>query len=228
MEKEKIELKRVLVSSLKQHPKHKKIYGETAINQLKENISEFGMLQTIIVNPSMQILCGWRRFQAIQLLGWDELDVRIIDMPKDDEAAFMVNSNSQRQKTNVEIYNELKVLKEYWAKKQGTRTDLDEDMPEEEKEHTRSRIAEAIGVSETKIHKIEFIGDKDVKMLELVDTEEIGSINEAYTSCQLDKPKHEKGSVEIDLTKMRLCPCCECMPRRIVKDENGKLIYSIL
>lgn len=221
------ENKKTMVSLILQHPQHKKIYSSSNVSNLMESIQEVGLLQPIIVNNKMQVLCGWRRVLAITELGWKEVELIVIDIPKDEEAAFMVNSNAHRQKTNVEIYNELKVLKEYWAKKPGTRTDL-MTLPDDERPQTRSRIAEAIGVSESRIQKIEFIGDKDLKMLELVDNEKIGSLHEAYTACNLDKPLHEKPSEEIDLTKMKLCPCCEHMPWRIVNDENGNLTYSIL
>lgn len=222
------QIQKVRVHCLKQHPENKRIYNTISTEPLKESIDLYGLLQRIIVNKKMQILCGWRRLLAINELGWDEVEVTIVDVPEDEEAAFMVFSNAQRQKTTVEIYHELKVLKEYWAKKQGTRTDLDPELSAEEKKPTRTRIAEAIGVSESKIYRIESVGDKDIKMLELVDLEKIESLSEAFNACKQDKSVHEKDIVEIDLTQMKLCPTCGCLPRRIVKDENGNLTYSIL
>jgi ParB-like chromosome segregation protein Spo0J len=193
---------------------------------LKTNIVLWGLLQRILVNSKYQVLVGWRRLQAITLLGWEEVEVEVVDVPEDEQAAFIVNSNSQRQKSTVEIYREIKVLKSFWLKKQGTRTDLQVDLPEEEKLKTRERIARSVGTSESAIQKIETVGDKNLDFLTLVDNGTLNSLHEAYEAVKSEKPKHEEEIVEIDLSEIKTCKFCGCIPKRIDTDGNGNLIFK--
>ena len=136
----------------------------------------------------MEVLCGWRRLQAILAIGsFLEIEVTVVNVKPEDEAAFMVFSNSQRTKTALEKYREAVVLKQHWAKKPGQRTDLQLELSAEEKISTRSRIADAIGISESEVHKLETVGEKDIAMLELVGDDV--SLNEVYNAVKTDKPR---------------------------------------
>lgn len=216
----------VKVAELQQHPGSKEIYSQSDVTELKNSIIMWGLLQLIIVNKNNQVLAGWRRLQAIIQLGWEDVPVEVVTVPEDEEQAFIVNTNSQRQKSTSEIYREIKVLKSFWLKKSGTRTDLQTDLSEEEKLSTRQRIARAVGTTESTVHKIESIGDKNIGFLTLVDNGAINSLHEAYEACKAEKPKHELEVEEIDLTEIKNCKYCGCTPKRIEHDGNGKLIFK--
>lgn len=220
------EKKKISPSDLRAHQANQDIYNATKVDKLAESIAEIGLLQLPIINQSNEVLCGWRRVQATLLLKWEEIEVEVVDVSEEDEAAFIVYSNTHRSKSEVEKYREGQILKSYWAKQQGTRTDLMEGLSEEEKLTTRTRIAQTIGVPETTYHRIETVGNKDIKLLELVDTNQM-SLFEAYTACKLDKPVHEKEVEEIDLCEIKNCPFCGNHTARIIEAENGTLTYKI-
>jgi hypothetical protein len=179
----------------------------------------------IIVNESMEVLCGWRRLQAILAIGtFLQIDVVLVKLNPEDEAAFIVFSNSQRTKTALEKFREASVLKLHWAKMPGQRTDLQPQLSDVERKRTRTRIADAIGITETEVHKLETVGEKDIAMLELVGDDV--SLNEVYNAVKSDKPKHKEPVKEIDLDTIHPCPFCGNVPRRIEIDENNNLTYK--
>lgn len=47
---------------------------------LEESIQEFGLLNPILVNSQYQLLAGARRLSACKKLGWQEVEVHIIDI----------------------------------------------------------------------------------------------------------------------------------------------------
>lgn len=223
---EQNEIKLVNPSDLKQHPDNQRMYGSPKqLLVLAESMIKVGMLQPIIINERYEILCGWRRYMARN--SYDPvspLTVIMVKLAPEDEAAFIVFSNTNRTKTALEKYHEAVVLKTHWGKKQGQRTDLQTDLSETEKKNTRARIADAIGVSETEIFKITAVGDKDQAMLQLVG--EDVTLNEAYNAIKSDKPKHKVPAEEIDLETIHPCPFCGNIPKRIELDENNNLKYT--
>lgn len=223
---EQNETKLVNPSDLKQHPDNKRIYGSPKqLLVLAESIMKVGLLQPIIINEKNEILCGWRRFKAIESFDpVTPVKTTMVKLLPEDEATFIVFSNSQRVKTALEKYHEAIILKQHWGKKQGQRTDLQTDISEEEKKNTRARIADAIGVSESEIFKITAVGDKDQAMLQLVG-EDI-TLNEAYNAIKSDRPKHKVPAEEIDLQTIHPCPFCGNIPKRIELDENNNLKYT--
>lgn len=219
-------LSKIKVEDILQHAENKRIYSVTNVEQLMVCIQSLGLLQHIILNKKNEVLCGSRRLEAIKQLGWKEVDVEIVDIPEEDEAACMVSSNTHRTKTSEEKYHEIKILKSHWAKKQGQRTDLDDSLSEEEKLTTRKRIANAIGGTESEVRRTEFIGDNAFHLLALIGSgEEKMSLNEAYKACAPAKPKHNKAVEEIDLTEIKCCHYCGSETRRINSDNNGPLKF---
>lgn len=211
---------------LRAHPTNIETYQVSNVDGLAESINEIGLRYNPIVNQEMEVLSGWRRVLALKKLGFTEVDVEVVDIPKESEPSFIVNTNSQRQKSTLEIFREIKILKGFWLKKSGTRTDLQNDLSEEEKMSTRQRIANAIGTTESTVHKIETVGDKNIGFLTLVDNGSINSLHEAYEACKAEKPKHELEVEEIDLTEIKECKYCGCTPKRIDDDGNGNLIFK--
>ena len=216
----------IKVGDILQHAENKRIYSATNIEQLMECIKSLGLMQNIILNKKNEVLCGYRRLLAIKELGWKEVEVEVIDIPEEDEPAYMVQSNSHRTKTALEKYHEIKVLKAYWAKPQGHRTDLDDTISEGDKETTRDRIANSIGDTPSTVYKVEFVGDKAPNLLPLIGSgDDKISLNEAYKACAPDKPVNDKPVEEIDLTEIKPCHYCGNETRRIKENENGELKF---
>lgn len=217
---------KIKVEDILQHAENRRIYSATNIEQLMECIKSLGLMQRIILNKKNEVLCGYRRLLAIKELGWKEVEVEIVDIPIEEEPAYMVSSNSHRTKTSLEKYHEIKILKSYWGKKQGQRTDLEDCLSEEEKLTTRKRIANEIGVTESEVRKTEYVGDKAFNLLPLIGTgEDKISLNEAYRACAPAKPKHNKPVEEIDLNEIKCCHYCGGKTRRIKPNNNGELKF---
>ena len=54
------------ISKLKINPFHSKVYQVNDIDDLAESIQEIGLLQPIVVNSSLSIISGVRRYYALQ------------------------------------------------------------------------------------------------------------------------------------------------------------------
>ena len=89
-----------------------------------ESISEVGLLQPLIIDSRNQIISGNRRFESIKRLGWEEVDVNIIEVNKEEEELLLIHFNKQRIKSFKELINEYLILDGYYRKGQGKRTDL--------------------------------------------------------------------------------------------------------
>ena len=139
---------------------------------------------------------------------------------------IVVESNVYREKTNEELYRELKVRKRFIAKKSGVRTDLNPNLSDEERMHTDDRLAKDMNISASKVSKLEKVGDTNPALLKMTDTPDGPSLSEAYAACLPDKPKHEPAVPVIDLDNIEACPTCGQQTARIVKIADGKLAYQ--
>jgi len=53
------------------------------LTQLAESIKNHGLMNPIVINEKKELIAGERRLEAIKLLGWNNVDVRVI-YTKDD------------------------------------------------------------------------------------------------------------------------------------------------
>ena len=97
---------KVKVSSLKHHPKNKEIYTLSSIEELMESISEVGLLQPLIIDSRNQVISGNRRFESVKRLGWEEVEVEVRDVNKEDEELLLIHFNKQRIKSFKELIHE--------------------------------------------------------------------------------------------------------------------------
>ena len=88
-----------------------------------ESISEVGLLQPLIIDSRNQVISGNRRFESIRRLGWEEVEVNIIEVHKEKEELLLIHYNKQRIKSFKELINEYLILDGYYRKGQGRRTD---------------------------------------------------------------------------------------------------------
>ena len=107
---------KVKVDILEHHPKNSEIYDLSNIEELVESINEVGLLQSIIVNEKYQILSGHRRFEAIKILGWKEIDVEVKEIDESETDFYLVQFNKQRVKSTKELLNEYEVVEKHIQK----------------------------------------------------------------------------------------------------------------
>lgn len=191
----------------------------------RQNIMANGLLQRPGLNSEGALVIGGRRVKAAVALGIPTIEVEILDVAEEDTPMLIVQSNTHREKTHLEQYRELKVRKAFIAKRKGQRTDLDTTLTAEEKMHTDDRLANEMGISSTKVSRLEKVGDTNEELLKLVDTQDDVNLTEVYKACCPQKPKNEKESEEIDLNDIKQCPYCGSHPKRIIKTSDGRLSF---
>ncbi len=69
------------------------------IEDLKQSIQEFGLLNPITLNHEFKLLAGRRRFQAVNELGWKKVPVRIINTSM--MAGICFDYNSLKNKCEI-------------------------------------------------------------------------------------------------------------------------------
>ena len=135
-------------------------YSSEKLDELSESISEYGLLNPIIVRPlengDYQILSGHNRKRACEQLGWKDIPAIVYDCDDDKANLIMLDSNlNQRQKLlhserAKAFYRKYEILK-----RQGKRTDLDEPTSTQNawKKETASLMANSMGTSKDNIRR---------------------------------------------------------------------------
>ena len=169
---------KIKLSKLKHHPKNKEIYNLSSIEELIESISEFGLLQPLVIDQHHQIISGNRRFESIKRLGWEQVEVEQRDIKKGEEEILLIHYNKQRVKTYKELLNEYIVLKKYYEIGQGKRTDLTY-VRSNKSLNGRDSVSEQIGISSSQLGKLIFINKHKPHHIELLD-KGILTVNQSY------------------------------------------------
>ena len=81
-----------------------------------ESISEVGLLQPLIIDSRNQVISGNRRFESVKRLGWEEVEVNLIEVNKEEEELLLIHFNKQRIKSFKELINEYLILDGYYRK----------------------------------------------------------------------------------------------------------------
>lgn len=145
---------RALVGSLQPHPLIAEIYGSLDAEQdnLLESAREQGILTPLLVTPGGIVLAGAERLRVAQFLNMEHVPVRVLDLT--DEAEIeqaVIESNVARRKTIEQRIREFRQLKRLEAgkaaKRQGTRTDLLENLPGSEAGSARDVAAAKVNWS---------------------------------------------------------------------------------
>lgn len=86
-----------------------------ALDDLVESLSEFGLLQPIIVDTENQLIAGFRRLQAAKALGWQSIDAHIIEIKsKRDRLLIEIEENSVRRNfDSTEIVRARRLVRRY-------------------------------------------------------------------------------------------------------------------
>lgn len=179
---------KIPLSQVQPHPLNETIYDLSNIDDLVVSIGEVGLLTPLVVNQKYQLISGHRRLEAVRRLGWDEVDVEVIETAsEDEEKSLLVHFNKQRVKTTREIINEAETLRPLYAIGQGKRSDLTSVRPN--KSSGREALADAVGVSSSQLGKLLFIQKENSDFITAIDEGKL-TVNQAYT--HLSRLKNEK------------------------------------
>ena len=169
---------KVSINQIQPHPKNKEIYSLSNIEDLSNSINEIGLLQPIIVNQNYLIISGHRRYEAIKILGWKDVDIEIKEIKEDETEIFIVHANKQRIKKASELLAEYHALRRINKKQQGKRNDLTFDT-RNKSVNSREEIADVIGVSGSQLGRLLYVEKHRPELIKSID-EEILTIRHSY------------------------------------------------
>jgi hypothetical protein len=138
----------VKVSELKIHPHYKEIYFKpeaSIVKALAADIKEHGLIVLPTVNKNYEILSGTIRIEALMNIGYENIDVIVLDINKEEELKYMIAENHHREKSILVEKNEILALRKHYLKKQGSKGNG---------EHTNKIISKITGCSTDRIQKI--------------------------------------------------------------------------
>ena len=145
---------------LKPHPRNKTIYGDEnneKLEQLVRLIKEHGLRERIIVNDNGTIISGHRRFEALKILEYTEIECEVRHYENEiEELRDLVMCNvGRRQQTRVQQLREGEAIREVeeWKAKIRQKSVLKNSIvkeqssltSDEEKGQTRDIVAKIIG-----------------------------------------------------------------------------------
>lgn len=102
------------IEDLREHPINATIYGDGADQDLVASIEQYGVLTPLLITGNNIVVSGHRRLDGARKAGLDEVPVTIYKGDDSDLAleSVLIEANRQRKKTNEQIANEYKRLKE--------------------------------------------------------------------------------------------------------------------
>ena len=168
------------------------IYEDTDVSELVKSISNNGLLEPLVISKDGILISGHRRFKALQQLGIEDVEVRIVDT--DNPIITLIEFNKYRTKTNTDILRESRFLQEELKKqigkgrkaaneRGGKRLSLDLEL------------AKRLNVGTTRLKQLRSIENYRPELIADIETGKI-SVSAAYKKVQsgFSKPVKNKGS----------------------------------
>lgn len=177
----------------------RKDFGD--IQELADNIKKNGLLNPITISNRHVLLAGERRLRACKLLGWSQVDVRMVE--SEDEAQDIeieLSENTVRRNfTGSElaegIRRQMAIESEKAKERQGARTDIMQTFAEGSSGTARDKAAEQFGISGEQARKTLYVAD-NADMLDPVDFADWDegklSTNKAYQRIKAAKEQAER------------------------------------
>lgn len=92
------------LSEIQEYYLNSKIHTDEQVKQIAKSIQEFGYNDLIAVDEEYTIIEGHGRFQALQLLGYDEIEVVLLDhMTKEQQNAYRIIHNKLNMNTDFDL-----------------------------------------------------------------------------------------------------------------------------
>lgn len=160
-------------------------YAKSNLDDLAANIELVGLIQPVAVKPGeggrWTLIDGERRYQAVKQLGWDTIRA-VVHRPASSvmEELMLISANMQQRKmTGADLSQQAERYTECLADLKRSGVDIPGRL--------RAAVAEAFGVSESRIAKLAAIRSNLIG--ELLARFDLGEINEstAYSLSKLDR-----------------------------------------
>lgn len=214
MKKQKIV--EVDIEQLKPHPRCADIYRKFDNTELALEIKKNGILHPPNVDSDFRTLDGVRTIEAAKSIGYTKIKVCVIDVSEEDAPAYRVFSNTMRDKTAAEIYQELAILRNFYGTRQGKRLVIHEKQTELDKLHLREKMSKITGLSETNIYRIEKLGE--LNLLSYSDTGSV-PVTALYNSAKQENNGIANYKPVEEVPLISVC-CNQC------KQPTGRLVFT--
>lgn len=181
------------------------------IDELAQNIKENGLINPIVVTPDNQLIAGERRIKACKLLGWEEIEVRVMNVEDyEDKLRLEISENENRKEftfsERIEWAKKLEQIEKLKANKRvkkagevGGKFKGMQNFADPSSGVTRDKVAEKSGFGSGETYrKAKFIEENaDEEMIKKLDKDEI-SVHGAYQKLKDEKEKLEKENVDLE------------------------------
>ena len=103
----------VKVSELKIHPHYEEIYFKphaSIVEALATDIKERGLIVLPTINKNYEILSGTIRIEALMNIGYETIDVIVLDINKEEELKYMIGKTSYFDHQKPELLTSAVIL----------------------------------------------------------------------------------------------------------------------
>ena len=170
------------------NPINSEIYDTTDVDELAKSISDHGLLDPLVVTKDGRIISGHRRFAAIQKLGWEDVEVRVVE--PDNETIALIEHNRYRQKTKNDILHEARFLEKELKKQIGRGRNAAKSRGGEKKK-LDLELAKRLNVGTTQLKQLKSISSYRPDLINEIDSGKI-SVSAAYKVTRkqfIEKPE---------------------------------------
>lgn len=86
------------LDAIKVGNRHRKDMGD--IPALAKSIDAIGLLQDVVVRPDNTLVAGARRLEAVKLLGWDSVTIKVVHGLEDERKALLAERDENTERKN--------------------------------------------------------------------------------------------------------------------------------
>lgn len=171
-------------------PYEQNFYSQENIDDLIKSIEECGILHNFVVvenqDGNYTLLSGHRRYNAVSKIRekdntkFNTIPCKIEKIDEKLQQLYLISANKQRQKSDYEIMEEIKILKDVYGKLKSDGVKIDGKV--------RDVIAEEVGISSTQVQRFQAVEKKlsdevkkemKEKILSLADVTKVANIEKS-------------------------------------------------
>lgn len=208
-----------------------KLYDGKRLEDMVENVKEHGVVTPIIVRPindgKYEILSGHNRANAAKIAGMETIPGLIKEGLSDDEATLLViNLNfNQRGFTDLSYRDRITAISQLYAitKKQGKRSDLAEEVENEETRSAAEETSSKYDLSPRMIRRYVKLSELNDHIIDMLDDETLPFMA-AYEIAFLNQREQQLFSDITDANKFKV----DLKKAELLKANTGKLTESVI
>ncbi|WP_051663460.1 ParB N-terminal domain-containing protein [Alicyclobacillus macrosporangiidus] len=195
----------------------RKDFGD--LQELADDIRENGLINPPVVTPELRLIAGERRLRACKLLGYEQIEVRVMTVKDyEHQLRLEISENENRKEftfsERVEWARRLEQVEALKAKERQ-RSGVQEKLPEGLSGQTRDIVAGQAGFGSGRTYeKAKFIADHaDAETIRKLDEGEI-SIHRAYEETKRKLAEAERRIAEAERQREELARAVEAARSR--------------